>query len=265
MKRFIHIILSLGLLAAGSAQAESGLSARLGYTFLHLETQSSEVSLSGLDNLANLALKEGPIPGSGVAVKGAGRPSVVFNYRFNDHWSAETIVAPPFEFPMEFTGTIRDQPVATTLLGSAPSGIEPFGRELGTVNALPAVVTALYSPKADGVFRPYIGAGVTYIVTFDPKVTNHILNRNGNPKLEVGQGIGFILQVGSSFHLDDNVEINLDFKYGGGVKLSGALKQVSLSSPSVQDIFRSAQAESAGVDITMQAYVFNASVRWKMR
>lgn len=113
-------------------------------------------------------------------------PEVDFTYFFTDHISAELIAA---------TSKHDVKTVGATAL------------DLGEVWALPPTITAQYHFNPMGQFRPYVGAGLGYMVwwgegDYGPGVTD----------VDYDNGIIYALQAGMDIAIDENWSLNADVK-----------------------------------------------------
>lgn len=127
-------------------------------------------------------------------------PEVDLTYFFTDHIAAELIAATS-KHDVKTTGT-------TNL-------------DLGEVWALPPTITAQYHFNPFGEFRPYVGAGLGYMVwygedDYGPGVTD----------VEYDNGMIYGLQAGMDVAIDDNWVFNADVKkmfHNVDAKVNGAV------------------------------------------
>ena len=237
-----------------------------GFTQMSLDSSSKEIVLSDLGDASKLALEAGPIAGSGVTVAGDGQPSLTVGYRFKSkpRLSIETVIAPPFTLDLEFTGTIRNESIAPLALGTLETGIPAFGSEFASTKALPAVLTLVYSFNPDGRFQPYIGAGLTAIYTFDHKIKNTELLREGTPKMSVDLAIGPIFQLGMVGRLSDRVSWVAEVKRGAGIGIEGRMRNITLLSQNFSDVVGPATVGVGELSLDVDATVLNVSIRWDL-
>lgn len=115
-------------------------------------------------------------------------PELDITYFFTDNIAAELILA-----------TTRHRvDVSGSTLGNV---------DLGKVSLLPPTLTAQWHFIPDGTFRPYVGAGLNYTIFYDesaPRGTVNSINYRNN--------IGYALQAGMDFGIDDHWGINADIK-----------------------------------------------------
>jgi outer membrane protein len=106
---------------------------------------------------------------------------------------------------------ISDSVAVQAMVGIPPrptakgkGAVEPLGK-LGAVRLGPVVATAVYRLPALSGFRPYVGAGGTYVFilkNYDGAVTD--VDTRGN--------WGFALQGGVEYRLNRRVELFADYK-----------------------------------------------------
>lgn len=110
-------------------------------------------------------------------------PEIDFTYLLSNHWAVELIAA-----------TTRHQLTHSS------------GADLGKAWALPPTLTLQYRITPDQAFSPYVGAGVNYTMFYAEKTGA------GFDDLDVGNGVGWALQAGADYWLNDHWGVNLDVK-----------------------------------------------------
>jgi len=107
-------------------------------------------------------------------------------------------------------------PPALSAYGSG--SIAPYGKMLATTIG-PSALTVQYQPFHDGFFRPYVGAGASYMIIFsthDAAVQNAKLSNDLAPEVEVGSDFmvannwGFFAEVKKAFlttHATGNIPV----------------------------------------------------------
>ncbi len=124
--------------------------------------------------------------GGRVTADDAFTPEVDFTYFFTDHIAAELIAAT----------SKHDMGAKNTTLGNL---------DLGDVWALPPTLTAQYHFNPHGQLRPYVGAGLGYIVWYDED-PGQVVN------IDYDNNIAYALQAGIDIGLDEHWAINADVK-----------------------------------------------------
>ncbi|MEM6603885.1 MAG: OmpW family protein [Pseudomonadota bacterium] len=113
-------------------------------------------------------------------------PEIDFTYFFTKNVAAELILA--------------TTPHDVTAINTASGQID-----LGDVWLLPPTLTLQYHFFPDNTFRPYVGAGINYTFFYngDPDGVNDI---------DYDDSIGYALQAGFDYGLNENWAINFDVK-----------------------------------------------------
>lgn len=234
--------------------------------------QDEEVVLENVEGAASLVIEEGPIAGSGSAVKPLYLPAMsagmVVKEWDNSSLSVELILAPPNMVDIELlaTGTMATESLAPFALGNIPTGVPPAGEELGTVSALPPMFTAVYRPWKNKRFRPYGGAGLAYMIVTGGQITNEILTSVAEPRLEVEHGLGnlgLVLQTGAEVKimelLDRNFYFSLDVKYIGFLSLTAKVRDIYVEAPGLP-VFGPVRVGDAGATVTVNPLIFQAGL-----
>ncbi len=246
----------------GHKKGENPFYFRAGYTFLIPDSSSSEVNLSDVGGPASLAIENGPIAGSGAEVEGANFPSVIVGYTLpwlDGHLSVETILALPFTVEFKTTGTIKEESIAPYALGNIPTGVPALGEEFGETKVLPPVVTLVYRFMLDKPIRPYVGAGFSYMITFDEEVTNPVLTELGEPGLEVEDVFGFAFQGGVEYNFYKNWWVNFDVKYIAGLEAEATVTDIWVETPDLP-LYDVARVGDASIKVTVDPWVYHLGV-----
>lgn len=77
------------------------------------------------------------------------------------------------------------------------------GSSIGTVRELPPTLTLQYHFMPDTQYKPYVGAGITYLRTFNVDVQGYSVTQNN---------FGPVLQAGIDYKLTKNWYLNADIK-----------------------------------------------------
>ena len=124
--------------------------------------------------------------GGNVTADDAFAPEVDFTYFFTDHIAAELIAAT----------TKHDMGAANTSLGNL---------DLGDVWALPPTLTAQYHFNPHGQVRPYVGAGLGYVIWYNE-------DSGQVSSIDYDNGIAYAAQAGVDIGLDEHWALNADVK-----------------------------------------------------
>ena len=131
------------------------------------------------------------------------------------HVSSKTI--PELDVSYFFTKNIASELILTY---PQKHDVSVAGSKIGTVKELPPTLLVQYHFLPDGMFRPYVGAGINYT-----RFSSVDLNVPGVGKLDVDKdSFGWALQVGMDIKVANNVFLNVDVKkvqMGTDVKLNG--------------------------------------------
>jgi outer membrane protein len=78
-------------------------------------------------------------------------------------------------------------------------------KNTGSVKLLPPTLTLQYHANPTGTFRPYTGAGLNYTFFYGVKGENEL-------NVKYKDNIGYALQAGFDYMIDDKIGINFDIK-----------------------------------------------------
>lgn len=235
---------------------------RAGYSRVEMDSSSSEVVLSHVGGLASLAIDDGPIDGSGITVEGADFPSVIVGYRLPwlaGHLSVETALALPFTIKFNTAGTLRDDSIAPYALGGIPTGVPPMGKKFGETKVLPPVVTLVYHFRLDKPLRPYVGAGMAYMIAYDEKVTNPVLTSAGRPGLEVDNAFGVTFQGGAEYNFYANWWINFDVKFIAGLETDARVSDIRVETPDLP-LYDAVRVGDASIHVAVDPWIYHIGV-----
>lgn len=235
---------------------------RAGYTLLAPDSSSNEVTLSDVGGPASLAISNGPIDGSGASVEDVDFPSVIVGYTLpwlDGHLSVETILALPFTVEFKAEGTLVEESIAPYALGNIPTGVPALGEKFGETKVLPPVVTLVYRFRLQEALRPYLGAGMSYMLSYDSKVTNPVLTELGEPKLEIDDVFGYVLQGGLEYRFYEDWWVNFDVKFIGGLEPAAEVSDIWVETPGLPTYSR-ARVGDASIDVTVDPWVYHLGV-----
>ena len=78
--------------------------------------------------------------------------------------------------------------------------------DLGTVWALPPVLTLQYHFNPDGQWKPYLGAGINYTITYADKKGGSV------SQVSYSNEFGYAFQAGIDYQIDKKWSLNFDLK-----------------------------------------------------
>jgi outer membrane protein len=139
-----------------------------------------------------------PVGGVGAAntihVSSKTIPEIDISYFFTPNWAAELILT----YPQKHNVTLN-------------------GVNIGNFKQLPPTLTLQYHFSPASTWSPYVGAGINYTRISDVTLLE------GNGRLD-NHSIGFALQAGLDYKLDQHWSLNMDIKK---VQISSAVKDLS--------------------------------------
>lgn len=122
------------------------------------------------------------------------------------HVTADTGYAPELDITYFFTPNIAAELIAATTNHDMGARNTALGNvDLGDVWVLPPTLTLQYHFNPEGQFRPYIGAGVNYMLFYGD-------NAGAVSAIDYENGFGVAAQVGMDIGLDENWALNFDVK-----------------------------------------------------
>jgi outer membrane protein len=239
-----------------------GLYVRVGALWIVPVVKSSEVSLTNVTGAARLATSDGPIPGSAVGLSDALMPAALIGFSlpfFERRLSIETVLAVPFTLKLVAKGTLASQSIAPTALGNLATGVPALGSELGEARVLPPVLTANWRFGPFWRLEPYLGLGVSYLVTLEAHITNRVLSEIASPQVEIPPAFGFVLQGGLDFRILKWLYARFDVKYIAGLDLTAHVKNVWVKLPGLP-LYESARVGDNEVHMSVNPFAFTLGV-----
>lgn len=114
-----------------------------------------------------------------------------------------TEVVPEVDVTYFFTKNVAAELIAATAKHDIDHNV---AGDLGTAWILPPTLTLQYHFTPDQKLSPYVGAGLNYSMFYGED------EATGINDLDVDGGVGYALQAGVDYWLDDNWGVNLDVK-----------------------------------------------------
>jgi len=237
---------------------------RAGVLHLAPDVKSSELILENVGGIAKLAINNGPIAGSAIDLGKITTPSIIAGYIlpwFNNNLSLEVILATPLTIELKAAGTLKNESIAPYAVGNIPTGIPPLGEELGSIKALPPVITSVYRFNLWHL-RPYLGVGFAYLFTYDHKITNSVLTAITTPELEVENPFGFVGQLGLDINFYKNWFFNIDVKYIDGLDLKAKVKGIYIAVPDLP-LYSMTRVGDARVDVSVDPWIYQIGIGFR--
>jgi outer membrane protein W len=234
---------------------------RAGLLHVAPQTSSSELSLSGVDGPASLAIMNGPIEGSGATLDTVTHPAVIVGYTLpwlDNRLSIETVLSSPLHVKFRATGTLANMSIAPEALG-LPTGVPALGSELGEADAAPPIVTLVYQYARLGALRPYVGAGLSILYTYNAKMTNPVLTEVGDAKFSIDPAPGLVLQTGIDVRLWRSVVARADIKYIALMKAHATVENIRVRTPELP-LLEEAEVGSATMDMWVNPLVVQVGI-----
>ena len=146
---------------------------------------------------------------------------------FGGQASTSNAYVPELDFTYFFTKNISAELILATTKHRVKVKDSTGGDlNLGTVWALPPVLTLQYHFNPEGKWNPYVGAGINYTITYADKKGPSV-NR-----VSYSDEFGYAFQAGIDYKIDDKWSLNFDVKKvfvstdivanGGGVNAKGS-------------------------------------------
>ncbi len=244
-----------------SASGDKPFYFRAGVTLIRPDSSSTEVSLETDQNstaaqtlVALGAVHEGEIEGSGIAVGDSNVPTVTLGYVLpyaDGHLSVETIVGLPYTVDINHTGSLKNE---------SQLSLPVFGEKLGETKALSPAVSLVYKFMLEEKFRPYVGAGFAYLMTYDSEVTNSIVKGafGNDVEMDIDNGLGYLLQVGAEYNFYESWFVTADVKYVGGLDLDAEVSNLSV--PASGSPFDGAPLGKNTTTVTVDPWAYSIGV-----
>jgi len=243
-----------------SAEPRKKFYVRPGVARLTPLEQSREMELADVDGPASLAVKNGPIAGSGASVSSATIFGMIVGYNLpwkDGRLAVETILGLPFTVKFNATGTLANESIAPTALG-LPTGVGPLGSELGQAKAIPPLVTVIYRVQ-QGRVEPYVGAGAAVMFTTDAKVTNPMLTAVSQPTMSIAPAPGLVLQTGVDAMITKHVYARLDVKFIALMLARARVEHIQVQTPDLP-LFDTVEVGTAKMSMWVNPLIIQAGI-----
>ncbi|RFB70664.1 MULTISPECIES: OmpW family outer membrane protein [unclassified Herbaspirillum] len=193
--------LSIAAAFAAPAMAQTAGSNIVNLGWFHLAPQDSSETLR-----VNSPIQT-TLPGSGAAVGNADTLGIAFTHFFTDNFALTTDVGIPPTFKLTGTGTL------------ASAG------ELGKAKQWsPAIIAKWYFGDGNSKFRPFVGAGVSYVWYSDVELTSQFqgalasrfsngATTAGKSTADLSSSLAPVLNVGATYNFDQNWSLGFSVAY----------------------------------------------------
>jgi len=243
-------------------QTKKRVYVRGGITHIAPLEQASEMELADIEGAASLAVQNGPIAGSGATVSSAtiaGGSIGVKVPELHEGVSFEVVAGYPLPtIKFRATGTLVTESIAPTALG-IPTGVPALGEELGQVEGLPVVITAVYQIYQRGALRPYAGLGPAVLFSRNAKITNPILTEVSQPDFNIAPAPGLVLQAGLDAKLWRQVYARVDVKFIAFMRASAEVHHIEVRTPTLP-VFEAVEVGTAKMSMWVNPLIVTAGV-----
>ncbi len=261
MKALVLCALLAPALAYADPLDPSNFYVRAGIALIDPLSTSKPMELANVDGPASLALKNGPIAGSGASVDSATVPAIILGYRLpylHHRLSLETILGLPFTVTFKATGTLANDSIAPTALG-LPTGVGPLGPDLGQASAAPLTLSLLYRFLDTGRLRPYAGGGAAVLVAFNAKATNKMLTEVSQPEMSIAPAPGLLLQAGLDVQLYKKWYARLDVKFIAFMEANAEVHHIQVRTPEIP-LFDTVEIGTAKMSVMVNPLIIQAGI-----
>ena len=154
-----------------------------------------------------------------VRLRGVGVIPTGDSDNFSPNLTTAGVEAQPMGVPeLDLTYMITDEIGLELIATTTPHDIDGTGSiaglgDVGDVWLLPPTLLAQYHFLPGQKLRPYIGAGINYTVAYAEDVDSSLENVLGPTDLEIDNSVGWAVQAGVDWMLDERWSVNLDMKY----------------------------------------------------
>ena len=193
--RLSALVAAMAFSGAVSAYEEGDIVVRVGVTTVVPQDSSDLLAFNGSE--AGLSAAIGG--NAGLEVDSSTQLGLTAEYMFSNKWGVELLAATPFEHDADGTGQLS-------------------GLDIGEAKQLPPTLSAIYHFDMVEKLQPYVGIGINYTIFFDEEVTSEAdatfatLGLTGGD-LELEDSIGLSVQIGTDYHINDNVSLNASVRW----------------------------------------------------
>ena len=196
--RLSALVAAMAFSGAVSAYEEGDIVVRVGVTTVVPQDSSDLLAFNGSEAGLSAAIGGG---NAGLEVDSSTQLGLTAEYMFSNKWGVELLAATPFEHDADGTGKLS-------------------GLDIGEAKQLPPTLSAIYHFDTVEKLQPYVGIGINYTIFFDEEVTDEAqaVFIGINPgltgaDLELENSIGLSVQIGTDYHISDNVSLNASVRW----------------------------------------------------
>ena len=191
--------LSIAAAFAAPAMAQSAGSNIVNVGWFHLAPRDSSETMRVVSPIQT------SLPGSGATVSNADTLGIAFTHFFTDNFALTADAGLPPKFTLSGSGTLE----SVGALGTAKQWS-------------PALVAKWYFGEATSKFRPFVGAGVTYVWYSDAELTpqfQQYLGRrfgggaSSTSTVDLGSSFAPVFNVGASYSITENMSLGFSVAY----------------------------------------------------
>jgi len=126
----------------------------------------------------------------------------------------QSAIVPELDITYMATDTIGLELIAATSVHQfeGTGGIAGLG-DVAEAWLLPPTLLAQYHFKTNSKFRPYVGAGVNYTISYLENANRSLEAVLGPTTVKADNSLGWALQAGMDYDISDNWFMNIDVKY----------------------------------------------------
>ncbi|MCA1324766.1 OmpW/AlkL family protein [Herbaspirillum sp. alder98] len=194
-------VLSIGAAFAAPAMAQTAGSNIVNLGWFHLAPQDSSETL----RINSPAAFAGPVAGTGASVGNADTLGLAFTHFFTDNFAVTTDVGIPPTFKLTGTGTL--------------AGVGEVGK---AKQWSPAVIAKWYFGDGNSQFRPFVGAGVSYVWYSDVELSSQFQRTlstrfagvpGAKSTADLNSSWAPVLNVGATYNFDKNWSLGFSVAY----------------------------------------------------
>jgi len=119
---------------------------------------------------------------------------------------------------LDFTYFMTNNIGAELILATSPHDISGEGAlvglgEIADVMVLPPTLLLQYHFMPNAKVRPYVGVGVNWTIFYNDDAKTSLINAVGPTTVSLDDSVGYAVQAGIDFDINERFFLNLDIKY----------------------------------------------------